>query len=150
MLRCTGRCHELPGCSSCPHRVGPESASTTTAFFAPLGIVVWAHSMLVPFFASFPANSASAPGLLTSSICSSVPSVYGRPAAPRAFLAVHVVHHHLRRALRSCRAVQQGDDVHLRVGENLGHVSQGSGPILQRHRELLHFSHGMPPLLRER
>src|SRR5439155_13741227 len=63
---------------------------------SPPCIVVWAHSMLVPFFASFPANSASAPGLLTSSICSSVPSVYGRPAAPRAFLAVHVVHHHLR------------------------------------------------------
>jgi hypothetical protein len=33
------RCRELPGCSSCPQRVGPESASTTTAFFAPLGIV---------------------------------------------------------------------------------------------------------------
>ncbi len=38
MPRCTG-CRELPGCSSCPQRVGPESASTTTAFFAPLGIV---------------------------------------------------------------------------------------------------------------
>src|SRR6266700_3004644 len=60
---------------------------------------------------------------------------------------VHAVHHHLRRALRSCRAVQQGDDVHLCVGENLGHVSQGSGSILQRDRELLHFSHGMPPLV---
>jgi hypothetical protein len=39
--RCTGAVStRLPGCSSCPYRVGPESASTTTAFFAPLGIVV--------------------------------------------------------------------------------------------------------------
>ena len=33
------RCRELPGCSPGPQRLGPESASTTTAFFAPLGIV---------------------------------------------------------------------------------------------------------------
>src|SRR5439155_18060033 len=105
--------------------------------------------MLVPFFASFPANSASAPGLLASSTCSSVPSVYGRPASPRAFLALFALS--TSACAEPCApAVLQGDDVHLPVGENLGHVSQGSGSILQSHRELLHFSHGMPPLRRER
>ena len=44
--------------------------------------------MLMPFCASFPANSASAPGLFASSNCSSVPSVYESPAPPRAFLAL--------------------------------------------------------------
>lgn len=31
---------------------------------------------------------------------------------------------------------------------SFGHRSQGSRPVLQRHRELLHLSHSMPPLRR--
>src|SRR6266567_6324140 len=47
--------------------------------------------MLMPFLASFPASSASAPGLFGSSTCSSVPSAYESPAPSRAFLALFML-----------------------------------------------------------
>jgi hypothetical protein len=42
----------------------------------------------MPFFANFSATSANAPGLLLSSNCSSVPSVYDIPALSKAVLAL--------------------------------------------------------------
>jgi len=45
---------------------------------------------------------------------------------------VDVVHDHLRRALRHRRAAQKSQDVHLRIGENLCHMSQRAGPVQRR------------------
>ena len=41
-------------------------------------------------------------------------------------------HHDLRRALRSCRAGQKSEDVHLRISEDLCHMSQCAGSFCRR------------------
>ena len=59
----------------CHSPAGLETETRSTAFFVPAATVAYAESMFIPFFANFSAASASAPGLLLSSNCSSVPSV---------------------------------------------------------------------------